>query len=90
MDRHHFNHEQQETGITNGEFRLHFSFRNGDRSSAFGEKRNSNMLKLPIRSFFKASGGCGPFSLGQTLGKGFDKPSDLIANGAVGVECLFL
>jgi len=40
------------TGITNWELQLRFSLLNGDPSTEFGEKQNSNKLELRIRSFF--------------------------------------
>jgi len=40
------------TGITNWELRLRFALLNGDGSTEFGEKQNSNKLELRIRYFF--------------------------------------
>ena len=40
------------TGITNWELQLRFSLLNGDQSTEFGEKQNSNKLELRIRYFF--------------------------------------
>jgi hypothetical protein len=39
------------TGITNWELQLRFSLLNGDQSTEFGEKQNSNKLELRIRYF---------------------------------------
>ena len=40
------------TGITNWELQLRFSLLNGDQSTEFGEKQNSNKLEVRIRYFF--------------------------------------